>query len=75
MTAEPNRGKPEPMSHVELTTEEITYILGALAKQQYALARYTEMKGAEEPVLRELTLLNKIVEKLSQARSSHASLP
>jgi hypothetical protein len=51
---------------ITLTAEEITYILKTLAKQQYALERYTEMKGAEDRVMQELALLRGIVKKLCQ---------
>ena len=54
------------MPQVQLTAAEIAYVLKALAKQQYGLERYTEMKGPEEMVLQELTLLKGIVAKLSE---------
>jgi hypothetical protein len=53
------------MSQVQFTDAETAYILKALAKQQYALERYTEMKGPEELVLQELALLQGIVAKLA----------
>ena len=57
------------MPSIALTPEEATYILNALAKQQYALERYTAMQGVEERVAQELALLKQIVEKLRPTES------
>lgn len=54
------------MPTVDLRLEEIAYILNTLATRQYALERYTEMKGPEERVTRELALLKGIVDKLTR---------
>ena len=54
------------MPDVELNETERTYILHALAKQEYALRRYIEIKGHEEHVEQELHLLRGITEKLAQ---------
>ena len=57
------------MPSIALTPEEATYILNALAKQQYALERYTAMQGVEERVAQECALLKQIVEKLRPTES------
>jgi hypothetical protein len=54
------------MPTVDLRLEEIAYILNTLATRQYALERYTEIKGPEALVTRELALLKSMVEKLTQ---------
>jgi hypothetical protein len=61
------------MPSIDLNEDEIVYILNTLAKQKYALERYTEMKGVEERVMQELTMLKKMVEQLSHACPSQGA--